>query len=561
MSKILSRNFFEERVSSCAQEEVCIIPKIVTHIDHQAFYDWKSLKYVVIPPNIEEIAYDAFLWDDIKIIFTDLEIPSFYKGKKFPYTEQYEIIINLYQQLELTNSKINISSNDIENKREEVNQKIRNSMKYLEQQETKLNQNMQKLQELYERLLDYTNEEKGLSDQILNTIDKEVKERIEKTLKEIEQLKETLKNEQSLLIQKLKTTQEFLEQTLNDIEEKAQKVQNNFEEEVNSKIQNSKKNIKTQIDDLNKQIGNISHQVAKKAIEEVREASPYKNITIVLNDEVQKVLKKKLIHRQLESVIKILSLKLHPLLVGPAGCGKNVILEQSAEALGLTFRYVNDVTEEYKVMGFVDANGVYKETQFFKAFTEGGLMMIDEMDNSSPSALLAINAAIGTGYNQYLAFPDGKLYPANENFYLAGAANTYGTGADMIYCGRNALDGASLNRFVPIYIDYDKDLEENLVSDTSILPLYWEVRNAINKNKIHHVISTRNIVEANKMKRASMFSNEEIFDYTIIQSLTDDDLRVIAKHLYSVPLDYYQKEFLRHLELNRNISINDYYRR
>ena len=81
MSKILSRNFFEERVSSCAQEEVCIIPKIVTHIDHQAFYDWKSLKYVVIPPNIEEIAYDAFLWDDIKIIFTDLEIPSFYKVK------------------------------------------------------------------------------------------------------------------------------------------------------------------------------------------------------------------------------------------------------------------------------------------------------------------------------------------------------------------------------------------------------------------------------------------------------------------------------------------------
>ena len=262
-------------------------------------------------------------------------------------------------------------------------------------------------------------------------------------------------------------------------------------------------------------------------------------------------------HNKFEEVVKVLSLRLHPLLVGPAGSGKNVILEQAAKALKLNFYYVNDVTEEHKVMGFVDANGKFQQTQFFKAFTKGGLIMIDEMDNSHPSALLAINAALGTGYHQYLTFPDGILYESNPDFYLAAAANTYGTGSDQIYCGRSSLDGASLNRFLPIFIDYDKNLEQNLVKNTSILNLFWQVRESINKNKIRHVISTRNIVNADRMLNSNMFTLNNIFDYTIIQSMNEDDLRMILKDLSNCSMDNYIVSFINYLKM-KGINLNEY---
>lgn len=46
--------------------------------------------------------------------------------------------------------------------------------------------------------------------------------------------------------------------------------------------------------------------------------------------------------------------------------------------------------------------GNYQETQFFKAFTEGGLFMLDEMDASIPEVLVILNAAIA---NRYFDFP------------------------------------------------------------------------------------------------------------------------------------------------------------
>ena len=140
-------------------------------------------------------------------------------------------------------------------------------------------------------------------------------------------------------------------------------------------------------------------------------------------------------------------------------------------------------------------------------------MAIDEIDNSNPSALLAINSAIGTGDNHYMAFPDGKFYKAHPDFRIIAAANTFGTGADAIYCGRQTLDGASLNRFSTIVIDYDREIEKKVTDNSEILELYWNVREIINKNGIRHVISTRNIINATDLIKSKAFSIEEVFDF------------------------------------------------
>lgn len=107
-------------------------------------------------------------------------------------------------------------------------------------------------------------------------------------------------------------------------------------------------------------------------------------------------------HEKFDEVANIVNLDIPVYLTGKAGTGKNVICQQVAEALGLDFYFTNAVTQEYKLTGFIDANGVYQETQFYKAFTHGGLFFLDEMDASIPETLIILNAAIA---NRYFDFP------------------------------------------------------------------------------------------------------------------------------------------------------------
>lgn len=79
------------------------------------------------------------------------------------------------------------------------------------------------------------------------------------------------------------------------------------------------------------------------------------------------------VHEKFDEVLAIVKKDIPVYLTGKAGTGKNVICKQIAECLGLDFYFTNAVTQEYKLTGFIDANGNYQETQFYKAFTKGGL--------------------------------------------------------------------------------------------------------------------------------------------------------------------------------------------
>lgn len=142
-------------------------------------------------------------------------------------------------------------------------------------------------------------------------------------------------------------------------------------------------------------------------------------------------------------------------LYGPAGSGKNHVLQQIAEELDLDFYFTNSVQQEYKITGFIDAGGTYHETEFYKAFKDGGLFFLDEMDASIPEVLVLLNAALANGYFE---FPTGKI-DAHEDFRVVAAGNTVGTGADEQYSGRLQLDQATLDRFAMIEFDYDRNIE------------------------------------------------------------------------------------------------------
>lgn len=209
------------------------------------------------------------------------------------------------------------------------------------------------------------------------------------------------------------------------------------------------------IENTKKRVVNDIVAEATKRIE-IEDVRP-RNIEIYQNGTLEKTLDKELYHQEFETIYKLVRLGLPVMLIGPTGSGKSVCVGQVANALNMPMYYTNNASEEYKLLGFTDAHGKYKETQFYKAFKDGGLFFLDEIDNSHPSALLSLNSAIGAARNGniYMAFEDGKYTEAHPNFRIIAAANTWGNGANRMYCGRSELDSASLDRFIQIYFDYD----------------------------------------------------------------------------------------------------------
>ena len=237
-------------------------------------------------------------------------------------------------------------------------------------------------------------------------------------------------------------------------------------------------------------------------------------------------------HRELENIMRLIQLDIPIMLTGPAGSGKNYTLEKAAEILGMDFYFTNAVTQEYKLTGFIDANGKYHETEFYKAFCHGGMFMLDEIDASIPEAIIILNAAIA---NRYYDFPTGRV-KAHKDFRIVAAANTFGTGADMVYVGRNVLDGATLDRFTVIPFNYDENVEKSLCPDAGLYNFCVDLRKNINNKKLRYIISPRAMINSYKMLCDTdgdkpRFTKEYIVKVAIVKGMQKDDLAMLKNDL------------------------------
>lgn len=233
------------------------------------------------------------------------------------------------------------------------------------------------------------------------------------------------------------------------------------------------------------------------------------------------------VHEKFDTVLKFVANDEPVFLTGPAGSGKNYICKQVAEALGLKFYFTNAVTQEYKLTGFTDANGNYQPTQFYEAFKNGGVFMLDEMDASIPEVLVILNAAIA---NRYFDFPAPIGYvEAHPDFRVIAAGNTTGNGADYEYVGRNQLDAASLDRFAVVRIDYSVEIENGMACDIELADFCREFRKASQKVGVQVIVSYRAIGRLAKMVK--LLDLTEALKTCLVKGLEKDDLNIICNEL------------------------------
>lgn len=340
---------------------------------------------------------------------------------------------------------------------------------------------------------------------------------------------------------------------MDEIFSKLEQINQQTVEKINQQLK-SKEN--QQIEQLSKEVSKLTKEISTKermqdllneaiiekgkeiAVEDLKE-----KLKSELNEFIEKkygVLPKKIevytdtshkqlqgiFHKDFEKICKLVNANIPVMLTGGAGAGKNYTLEQVAEALDLDFYFSNAVNQEYKLTGFVDANGTYHETEFYKAFTKGGMFFLDEIDASSPECLVIMNSAIA---NKYFDFPTGRV-KAHEDFRVVCAGNTYGTGADMVYVGRNVLDGATLDRFVVVPFDYDENVEKQLAYDMELYEFIYNLRKAVNECNLRYIVSMRALINATKMLELGM-NKQEILKTAIIKNMQIDDLNTIYNKL------------------------------
>lgn len=257
-------------------------------------------------------------------------------------------------------------------------------------------------------------------------------------------------------------------------------------------------------------------------------------------------------HEKFDEVLSLIQLDEPVMLIGPAGSGKNHSIAQIAQALGKKMYYTNNASNEFKLTGFIDAGGHYRDTEFYKAFKNGGIFFLDEIDNSDPSALIVINSALANGY---MAFPHETI-DRHPDFRMVAAANTWGKGSDLQYVGRNALDGATLDRFDNVFFDYDRKLERALYPSQQVLQFMWSFRDSVEKTKTPHIVSTRGIGKVYK-KEINGIPIETILRTNIIRNLGQDDLNTILGNMEDIDYDNKYYSTAKSLRLTKKPNHSD----
>jgi MoxR-like ATPase len=233
------------------------------------------------------------------------------------------------------------------------------------------------------------------------------------------------------------------------------------------------------------------------------------------------------VHEVLDDVISLSQIGKAVYLSGPSGSGKNVIGSQVSKVLQLPFHFSNAIQQIYQLVGFIDANGRYHETEFYRAFTSGGVFFLDEMDASNPELLIWLNAAIANGYCE---FPQG-VKQAHDNFRIIGAGNTSGKGATEKYVTRQQLDMATLNRFIEVEVTYSKQVEDAIASDLALANFIRDYRKATEKIGYNTVVSYREITNIRDLINGLKWDVTKALKYALTKTTSKDDLRMIYGEL------------------------------
>jgi cobaltochelatase CobS len=273
-------------------------------------------------------------------------------------------------------------------------------------------------------------------------------------------------------------------------------------------------------------------QIVMAEVKKAMDDSPVVKIEVVRPDgSAHKV--EGHVRPEFKKILTRASIGINTLLVGPAGCGKTHLAHQVAEALGRPFASVSCTAgmSESALQGWLipgENNGAfeYLSSDFVRMYEQGGVFLFDEIDGSDSNTLLFMNQALANG-SFFLPIRKGaSLVKRHPDFVCMAAANTFGTGANQTYAGRERLDESTLDRFRAgvVSLDYDQTFERKSVAP-DLLAWGWAIRKRISEARLRRVMSTRFLLDATKLLKAG--ETVEEIKATFFEGWASDEIKKV----------------------------------
>ena len=233
-----------------------------------------------------------------------------------------------------------------------------------------------------------------------------------------------------------------------------------------------------------------------------------------------------LVHKDTPKLISFLASGVNVFLTGPAGSGKSTGAELAAKALEIPFYSISVCQQSTKTdfLGYMDATGSYRKTQFREAYECGGLYNIDELDAGNPNVLAVLNQALS---GSQCPFPD-KMVPKHAKFRLVASGNTWGNGRTLQYVGRNAIDAATLNRFAVIHWDYDESLETTLCDLPKWSKYVQKVREEVKNRGVNFLVTPRASIFGSQMLKSGI-PIDQVAETILFTNMDADTRKVMPK--------------------------------
>lgn len=281
-----------------------------------------------------------------------------------------------------------------------------------------------------------------------------------------------------------------------------------------------------------KEVERIAKQAARDELKaKIKDGLPQR--LIVVKDGKKREIEEKIYHCLVPEIIKIVEAKLNLYTWGPSQSGKTSMAAMVAKAIGLKFYFSGKVEKEQQLVGWTGATGEFVGTQFYEAYTKGGLFLFDEMDSGNPRALIRMNAALANGYCDFPS-PIGVVQQ-HKDFRIIGCGNTPLNGATAEFSARAQFDAAIKERFpVRMLFDYDNNLEKNIASQwecgAEVAGRVQAVRKAVAELKVRHTVTMKTTFSMCELINVG-FTKKRAEELVLFPAVNPDTVKKIENHL------------------------------
>lgn len=207
----------------------------------------------------------------------------------------------------------------------------------------------------------------------------------------------------------------------------------------------------------------VDEAAVQKMIDEAIEAAAMERPVEITFGELPKVTIEADAHPSTKDLVSLALLgamiNVWPYLYGPPGTGKSYAAVKLAQSLGKRafILPLGPATMPSSVFGFVKPDGTTARTHFREAWENGGVLILDELDQCAPELLTLLNGAMA---NNLATFPDA-IIERHKDCLIVATGNTTLRGGTKGHESRRKLDVASQDRFAYLHWARDEKSEKS----------------------------------------------------------------------------------------------------